>query len=1008
MPRVPPRPTNRTNRSVSPRRGSYAPSPLNEYPGDVHMQRTSSNDLPPRPPSVSIPSLGEEGIEYADLDVGNLSDSHSQAPAQTRNVSSDLKLHAPKPSLPSASAKAKVQAVTRTDSRQISESGLSKPMSPMQDESERFSRSMHSRTNGSRADSSTASSDRRRSSLLLAGDEHGIPEIGQRVPMYPNAGDVQAPSPSPHVTEFAHHRRGRHHQRTRSGREQSLPPGSYGLHGHGVHAQDSFEKAWYEKHPDELAKEEGQYGPGLGTPRPDWALSSDDLNKIVRISAVIGSGVGAYRPDLLFSPRYRNIWLTHTFPGASPDVVGTPEEEVGYMASDEYVSRLATPPLDARRSSQPVVESPLRKMSFPVTEREGVAAAGTRKDSQHSDATGVIHVDDPHHSLHHPDGYSRSPALDDDAQGQGESAIEDDEPILAADEVRPESAHLHPAVSPTFDRRDSLDLELRSRTPSVHSRSNSRPSSLHGPIPPLVRFHSRDEREDAHTPLEDVDEYEPLFPEEDSKVEGSVSAAERFKRRPESLKHRFPSEDIWEDTPNSLQLHATVSTPDVSKPESTDTFESPDAEAARQQRTSQIDAHKVASRILASRGDDQGGVTGRPELAKQRFPSRDIWEDVPESQQLVTTIEPSKGDELQSPEAVTKPNIPPRPPRRPQTDVASKPGGTSPTESRRPPTVPDRPKPQIPARPAKGSGVPSSDGLAKGSSAGGSASADESRDASAPSTTKPKPAVPARPVGNKIAALKAGFLSDLNSRLQLGPQGPRPQEKKDEPEAVAEKAPLSDARKGRARGPARRKPAGEPVHTQLPPIPEIKITETWNVWQVGEDGTLVVGSAGQPAKKEPTITPESVEAAPALAKNMAGESVDPQPTAGKEEDTPTTQPVAAAEVEEEKQKEEPTAPVDLAAAKTESDDALNLPPAATTSVREESVPSIPNTEPVSSLSSMTEGAEPSGPPADVATKPTTTSPSEPVAEDALEHSTASADGARKSDEETNAEAVVSD
>jgi hypothetical protein len=60
-----------------------------------------------------------------------------------------------------------------------------------------------------------------------------------------------------------------------------------------VAPNDRFEKAWYEKHPEEYAKEEkGQYGPGVGTPRPDWALSSDDLNKIVRGSAVTGSGLG--------------------------------------------------------------------------------------------------------------------------------------------------------------------------------------------------------------------------------------------------------------------------------------------------------------------------------------------------------------------------------------------------------------------------------------------------------------------------------------------------------------------------------------------------------------------------------------------------------------------------------------------------------------------------------------------------------------------------------------------
>lgn len=169
--------------------------------------------------------------------------------------------------------------------------------SPLPDEQQdRSSRSMHSRT-GSRAESSTASADRRQS---LNGEEHGIPEIGQRVPMYRNAGDVQAPSPSPYQVDHTGSRSGRSHNRTRSGREASLPPGSYGLHGHGVQPNDKFEKAWYEKHPEEYVKEEqGQYGPGVGTPRPDWALSSDDLNKIVRGSAVTGAGLGKFHSHLL-------------------------------------------------------------------------------------------------------------------------------------------------------------------------------------------------------------------------------------------------------------------------------------------------------------------------------------------------------------------------------------------------------------------------------------------------------------------------------------------------------------------------------------------------------------------------------------------------------------------------------------------------------------------------------------------------------------------------------------
>lgn len=264
VPKIPPRPSRNSERASSPLRDSYAPSPLNEPPNSFSMSHPVPSDPPHRPPSVTIPSLGQEGVEYEDLGIGNSPDNHNPSPAETRSIANDLKLHAPRPSLPSSSAKAQVQTVTRTDSRQAAAAGLDSALSSPHEEHERSGRLFQSE-NHSRADSSNASSSRR--PLSQAGDGHGIPEIGQRVPMYPNAGDVQAPSQSPY------------------------PPENRA--GHGVSPDDKLEKAWYEKHPDEHAKEkQGQYGPGVGTPRPDWALSSDDLNKIVRSSAVTGSGLG--------------------------------------------------------------------------------------------------------------------------------------------------------------------------------------------------------------------------------------------------------------------------------------------------------------------------------------------------------------------------------------------------------------------------------------------------------------------------------------------------------------------------------------------------------------------------------------------------------------------------------------------------------------------------------------------------------------------------------------------
>ncbi|EED19175.1 conserved hypothetical protein [Talaromyces stipitatus ATCC 10500] len=821
IPSIPPRPANRRlDRSVSPARDSYAPSPLNEPPQSAGLARTTSHDVPTRPPSVTIPSLGEEGIEYDELS------SQQPEPAETRNVGSDLKLHAPKPSLPTSSAKARVQTVTRTDSDQAAAAGFGKSSSPALEDSDQRSRSIYSKPSGSRAES-TASSTRRQS--MQFEEEHGIPEIGQRVPMLANAGDVQAPSPAPPRSGSASGQRAsRHHHRTRSGRDVFLPPGSYGLHGHGVHATDKFEKAWYDKHPDELAREEqGQYGPAIAE-RSTWALSSDDLNRLVHSSDNIDTSVGT-----------------------SPAFIGTPAEEVGYIATDELT----------RQDTQPAVESPLRHSSFAASELTRTRSAMSTASSDAGSR--IIHVDEPYHSIHHPDGLAFTP--DPTSTHDYDDAIEDDEPILAPDESRPGSAFLHPAISPRRASTDFHDIErVRSRTPSA---PNSRPTSLHGAPAGLTRWSSRgEEHDDVHTPLEDVEEYEPLFPDDD-KSSKPLSAAERFQKRTELLKHRFPSQDIWEDTPDSLQLHASVSTPELPEEQPKPKFETPEAEEQRKRQAEQIDSHKVASHILQGQPGAQRQT--RPDLVKHRFPSRDIWEDAPESQQLVTTIEPSES-ETTSPDTAKPPAIPSRPSIPPRPAKVSRPADGA-ADEKKAPSIPDRPKPQIPTRPSKPASAES---------------------AAAPPVNRNKPVVPARPVGGKIAGVKANFLSDLNSRLQLGPQAPKPAAEKKEEETPEEKAPLADARKGRARGPARRKPAASSAsEKRLPSIPEIRIMDPWNVWELGVDGNLTVGlPEKQPVVEVKPYAPdvdlkaEEKAMAPPIAKNMAGEFADPV-VASSENDT---------------------------------------------------------------------------------------------------------------------------
>lgn len=254
IPRIPPRPINRrADRSMSPSRESFARSPFNERPTTPLVAPPSAsmyNSGSANNSNTFLPSIGQEGSEYGEaFGLPDMSTS-----PQTRSVANDLKLHAPKPAFPEAAAKARVSAVTRTDSGQAAAFGIGKANTDDKDPSSRPLNSRASRSSFASQKSSGGEFERPGSSL---DGEHGIPEIGQRVPMYPNAGDVQAPSPanfaSPYAPGIGFHNDGsktRHHGRKASGHSVDVPPGSYGLHGHGVVPHDRFEKAYYEKHPE--------------------------------------------------------------------------------------------------------------------------------------------------------------------------------------------------------------------------------------------------------------------------------------------------------------------------------------------------------------------------------------------------------------------------------------------------------------------------------------------------------------------------------------------------------------------------------------------------------------------------------------------------------------------------------------------------------------------------------------------------------------------------------------
>lgn len=228
-----------------------------------------------------MPSVGEEGKEYELLN--ERASPESASPERTRTVGPDLKLHAPKPSLPAQSAKQRVMTVTRTDSDKAASFGIGRPSS---EEHHPASSSLSMKRKGSTTSQVSATES-------IIEDEHGIPEIGQQVPMYPDAGDVQAPSPAPPQTSAVPEggRRSRNHTRKTSS-HGGLPPGSYGLHGHGVAPQDKLEKAYFDKHPDLLKRERTPHHHD----RPyDFSMSSEDLNKIVHDTASHGPGFGETR-----------------------------------------------------------------------------------------------------------------------------------------------------------------------------------------------------------------------------------------------------------------------------------------------------------------------------------------------------------------------------------------------------------------------------------------------------------------------------------------------------------------------------------------------------------------------------------------------------------------------------------------------------------------------------------------------------------------------------------------
>ena len=505
-------------------------------------------------------------------------------------------------------------------------------------------------------------------------------------------------------------------------------------------------------------------------------------------------------------------------------------------------------------------------MSFPIIEVDPVLKVGSQSsldhavDSEAEHEDDVIHVDPPSRSMSRIDG---DPSTED--LGSHGGNIEKDDgflvedgynaPILAPDEVRyrPEAQFMTPAIEPEQERRDTTYLDLESTALPAYqsgkrsSRPGSRSNSIHN-LPHASRFSTH---EDANTPLEDVKEYEPLFPDEEDEKKSKSTSEPNLPQgnRPKCLelaRHHFPSRDVWEDAPDSLMYQTTVKTPqqpEFSIPEAEhepkEIFETPEQEQARKSKIE--DAEKEDDYVVP---DALSDMPVRPSMPpRHKFPSRDIWEDTAD-QLLPTTVitpipekpEKSEGESAGPTEAAkVAPLVPARPVRSKPAAIALD-GTTGYQEEKRAPTIPERPKPKVPERLSKSL----QPGAAEGAPLAKTTSAEERE---APPVTKAKPTVPARPTGNKIAALQAGFMKDLNQRLQLGPHAPKKEEQEKEEVAENEKAPLADARKGRAKGPTRRKPGISPsaavTMNEEPKAVRFAISTTIMVFEMN-DGNLKV------------------------------------------------------------------------------------------------------------------------------------------------------------------------
>jgi hypothetical protein len=156
-------------------------------------------------------------------------------------------------------------------------------------------------------------------------------------------------------------------------------------------------------------------------------------------------------------------------------------------------------------------------------------------------------------------------------------------------------------------------------------------------------------------------------------------------------------------------------------------------------------------------------------------------------------------------------------------------------------------------------------------------------------------------------------MSDLNKRLQLGPQAPKKEEPSPEQqEEEKEKAPLVDARKGRAKGPARRAPAKSPAPNSAA-VPEkistLALSMPSTLWQIDPDEDLLHVSSHQDEVEAPVHTKAAGSETPTLASNATEESLHEPLEIGYSAEKASPLPSPSEEVHAEQGEEAKKAPV---------------------------------------------------------------------------------------------------